>query len=384
MTSPLIAKIQAAYQREQQLNREAITAQDLPLSYETITDRWLTAVLCAEAPGAVVNAHRLSEPDNGSANRRKIYLEYNQVGQAAGLPQAVFCKATHDLANRFVLGISGGARCETLFYADIRPWLDIEAPVGYFASFNAETINSIVILGDLSDTVQSFCDHKTVMTRQRVESQLRQLAKFHGQCFKNAELKNRIGQLPTFREFFTNTLGFGMKEGSTAGFLVADSVIPPRLYRRIDAIWPATLTAIENLDRLPHTLAHGDVHLKNWYVAGSGEMGLSDWQCAARAHWGRDVAYTISCALSVENRRAWERDLLKYYLEQLAIHGGATTDFNSAWNIYRQMLIPALTWWTITLRPSEGLPDMQPKDVTLDFIRRMSTAMDDLDSLDLD
>ena len=38
----------------------------------------------------------------------------------------------------------------------------------------------MVMLGDLSDSVRSFCDHRTVMTRERAESQMRQLAKLHG------------------------------------------------------------------------------------------------------------------------------------------------------------------------------------------------------------
>jgi hypothetical protein len=56
--------------------------------------------------------------------------------------------------------------------------------------------------------------------------------------------------------------------------------------------------------------------------------------------------------------------------------------FAEGWNIYRQQMMSALTWWTVTLTPPEGLPDMQPRDTTLEFIRRITTAIDDLDSLD--
>ena len=382
MTNSSIAKIQAGYEAEIRRNREAVTAQQLPLSYDAITDRWLTAVLCAKAPGAMVTAHRLGPTDNGSSNRRKIYLEYNAAGRAASLPKAVFCKAAHDLPNRIILGLCSSALGEIRFYNSIRPLLDIEAPVGYFALQDDESFNSMVILGDISDTVHSFCDHKTDMTRARAESQMRLLAAVHGRCFSNTALKERVAACPTFAAFFELTLGFGLREGSEAGFQDGVDVIPSRLFKRSAEIWPATVAAIEQLDRLPNTLAHGDVHLKNWYIAGNGQMGLSDWQCAARAHWGRDFAYAMSTALTIENRRAWEHDLLKYYLEELARNGGAVVDFNTAWNIYRRQLISALTWWTITLHPAPGLPDMQPRDVTLEFVRRISTAMNDVDSLD--
>ncbi|MET0984041.1 MAG: phosphotransferase [Steroidobacteraceae bacterium] len=135
-------------------------------------------------------------------------------------------------------------------------------------------------------------------------------------------------------------------------------------------------------DQYPKTVAHGDVHLKNWYVAGNGEMGLGDWQCAHHGHWARDVAYALSTALTIENRRDSEQDLLRYYLDRLHAAGGPKLDFNDAFTAYRQQLITALTWWTIVVHPAPGMPDMQPRDITFEFVRRMSTAMDDLDTLD--
>src|SRR5439155_19507689 len=132
-------------------------------------------------------------------------------------------------------------------------------------------------------------------------------------------------------------------------FLAAQAVIPPRLFLRFDEIWPATLLSVAAHENAQHTLAHGDVHLKNWYVAGNGEMGLSDWQCCGRAHWWRDLAYTISTALATDDRRAWERELVQLYLTQLRAAGGPDVPFDEGWNVYRQQLMSALTWWTVTL-----------------------------------
>lgn len=381
--SELIARIQAAHARDIATNREAVTAADLPLSYEAITDRWLTAVLCAGAPGASVTGHTLGASDNGSSNRRKIYLTYNAAGEAAGLPRAVFCKSTHDLVNRIVLGVSGGAAGEALFYNEIRPSLDIEAPVAFFGRADLETFNSMIMLNDLSDTVTAFCDHRTDVTRGRAESQMRLLGTLHGTCYGNAALQGHLRKLPTWQQFFERTLGFGMREGSSAGFLASEHLMPARLYRRFPEVWPATVAAVDAADKLSATLAHGDVHLKNWYITGNGEMGLSDWQCCSYGHWGRDLAYTIGSALTVENRRAWERDLISLYLDTMASAGGPAISFEAGWDHYRRQIIPALTWWTVTLTPPEGLPDMQPADVTEAFIHRLATAMDDLDSLDV-
>ncbi len=378
----LIEQIAAAYERDKpHLQDKVFKASELPLSYEAITPDWLTSVLCARHPGAAVTGHRLDVPDNGSSNRRKIYLEYNDAGRRAGLPTALFCKATHDLPNRMTLGVSGGAHGEVTFYNHLRPLLNIEAPQSCFASYDPHSFNSIIMLRDISEEVTSFCSHNTPMNRERAESQIRLLAELHGTGYRSAELQSKLQLLPTWPQFFTNTLGFGMKEGSNQGFLDAKSVISPQLYRRFDEIWPATVASVEHHNQLPHTLAHCDVHLKNWYVAGNGQMGLSDWQCCARGHWGRDFAYTISTALTVENRRAWDKDLLRLYLDRLQAAGGPKVGFDEGWLHYRQQLMSSLTWWTVTLSPPSGMPDMQPRDITLEFIRRIATAMEDVDSL---
>ncbi|MBN3788515.1 phosphotransferase [Burkholderia sp. Ac-20353] len=378
----LIAEIQAAYERDQRGQREAVTADHLPQSFESISARWLTDVLCRNVPGAQVVGHTLGPVDTGSSNRRRIEIRYNEAGDDAQLPRMLFCKASHELANRIVLGVSGAAFTEAHFYNRIRPELDIEAPQSFYARYDPESFNSMVMLDDLSNTASEFCNHKTVVTHERARSQMRLLARLHGTTYSHPIIRAELEKLSTWPEFFRNTEAFGLRAGSTQGFLAAEEVVPSRLFARGDDVWPATLRSMELHANGSPCLSHGDVHLKNWYVAGNGEMGLSDWQCATRGHWSRDLAYTISCALTVEHRRTWERDLIQYYIEEFRAAGGPAVSFDEAWNAYRQQLVTALTWWTVTLTPPSDLPDMQPKDLTLEFIRRISTAMDDVDSLD--
>jgi hypothetical protein len=374
-------QIKAAYERDQRERKVVTRADDLPISYESITNEWLTSILCSKVNGAAVQAHSLGPPDTGTSNRRRIVLKYNKTGMETGLPPTVFCKASHDLANRMILGLSGAAHSEAYFYNELRPLLDIEAPRAYFAKWDPRSFNSMIMLADLGSGRVRFCSQHTHITLARVRSQLALLATVHGTFYRSEDLRRKLSGLPTWPDYFGDTLALGMKEGSSQGFLAAKDVIPPCLYARFDDIWPATVTSVEAHAHLPHTLAHGDVHLKNWYVADNEEMGLSDWQCSARGHWGRDLAYTIATALTIEDRRAWEIDLLKFYLDHLQSVCGQVVDFDSAWRNYRQQLMSALTWWTITLVPAPGMPDMQPRDLTLEFIRRIATAIDDLDAL---
>ena len=132
----------------------------------------------------------------------------------------------------------------------------------------------------------------------------------------------------------------------------------------------------------PETFTHGDVHLKNWYRTLNGAMGLGDWQCSGRGHWARDIAYAVATALPVEQRRAQERDLLRFYLNALATAGGPQITIDAAWKSYRAQMLSALAWWTMTVTPSTQMPDMQPLDTTRAFLSRLAVAVDDLGSID--
>lgn len=377
-----IDRIQALYAAEEGHRQDKVfTADQVPLSYDAITDEWLTATLCTTTPGARVVGHWLDVVDSGSSNRRKIAVEYNVAGQQAGLETALFCKATHDLPNRILLGLSKGAYSEVTFYNEMRPLLDIEAPLSLFARFDSASCNSIVVLRDISRQVTSFCDHHTDVTRARAESQIALLATLHGRVYQSEAIRSKLALFETWPQFFENTLQFGLRDACYQGFADAEAVIPSAIFARSDEIWPLTLASVERHRALPHTLCHGDVHLKNWYIAGDGRMGLSDWQCVHSGHWARDFAYAVASGLTVENRRAWETDLLRLYLEHMRAAGGPDTGFDEGWLHYRQQLMTALAWWTVTLSPAPDMPDMQPRDITLEFIRRISIAIDDVGSL---
>jgi len=382
--SQLAEQIAAIYEEEQKSRPVPVTEADLPYCYEAITPEWLTKILCAKVPGAKVESLRLGPVDSGSSNRRKIALTYNAAGLNAGLPEKIFCKASHDLANRILLATSGALVCETTFYNDIQLLTDLESPKAFFARFDPVTFNSLVILEDISDKVECFCSHETPMNQARLQSQMEELAKMHARFLNAPELDTVLSKLVTWPEYLIRTKDFGMEEGSNKGFLDAREVIPTSIYKRYPEVWSKTIASAEKHYQLPQTFIHNDVHLKNWYCLPNDRMGIADWQCATRGHWSRDLAYTIVTALTVENRRKWEKDLINYYLEQMAKRGATGITFDEAWKNYSQQMMSVLTWWTITLSPAEGMPDMQPRDITLEFIRRITVAMEDLGTMDID
>ncbi|MET0986738.1 MAG: phosphotransferase [Steroidobacteraceae bacterium] len=369
--------------RRRELERQPVARdiKDLPVSYELISDEWLTQALCTKAPGARVVSHTLDKADEGTSNRRRIFLKYNEAGDRAGLPASVFCKATQGLESRLVLGLNRSTEGETIFYNQIRPVLDIEAPIGLFANVDTETLNSILIMKDMGGQVQ-FCDHKTPISLERARSQVELLAKLHGSFYGKPERQKLLQPYLSLKEWCDLTEeAFIWSDARMRGFQAGEAVIPPRLFRRADEVESATRRVLDGHTQLPTTLIHSDVHLKNWYVAANGRMGLSDWQICVKGCGVRDLAYAVSTSLTIENRRAWEMDLIKHYVECVAAEDATPLSFDQTVLLYRQQLLGGLAMWTSTLTPAPGSPDMQPAETSLEFIKRMTHAIDDLDAL---
>jgi thiamine kinase-like enzyme len=376
-------ELRQIYEAEQKKLPLAVLPSDVPRTYDAITPQWLTAILCAGTPGAEVISHALGEVDNGSSNRRRIFVTYNAAGQAAGLPPSVFCKAAEKLENRAMLGFAGTSLGEANFFNKIRPRLKIEAPVTHHAAFDPESFAYIVMMHDLRDKAV-FCDERTEIDYDKAVNLVTLLAEFHATFLQHEDLGTDRIPYKTWPDFWDNMLTHskGWETACDTAFVTAKSVIPPRLFARQAEIWPATLASVERHRHLPHTLLHCDVHLKNWYITNDNRMGLADWQILTIGHWSRDLIYAIATTLSVENRRAWGTQLIQLYLDKMAQHGAPPTTLEEALLNCRQQLFSVLAFWTITLVPAPGMPAMQPERTTYRFIERIAAAIDDLDALD--
>ncbi|CAG9955761.1 unnamed protein product [Clonostachys rosea f. rosea IK726] len=350
---------------------------DIPISYDVITRDWLTATLARNYTNTVVKNFTLGPEDNGSANRRRIAIEW-EGADADKLPRSVFCKAAHSLENRIILSV-GGTYSETCFYNEIRPKIDIEAPWAYYAGYNPESWAAIIMLRDMSAST-TFCNHKTLLSKEKFAEQVQMLAKVHGTFYRSKE--PFFERLLAYRQRFQNLINVGVEGACRNGFRAAKGVIPARLFEREDEIWPATLKSVERNYSLPPTIVHGDVHLGNWYITPEGHMGLTDWQAMARGHWSRDLAYVMGTAVPTESRRLWEQEIVELYVAELEKAGGPKTSVEEAWLELRRQSLGALAYWTLTLTPSEAMPDMQTEAASLDFIGRICALMDDHDVLD--
>lgn len=387
MLSQVLSILRCAAMEQLRGSKKPAQRDDLPSSFADINIGWLDKVLCVDVPGARVVGFKLVDGTSGTTNRVRIWLDYNEAGREAGLPATLFLKGTMSLSSRFAGGLTGAMLSECEFYRSIRSKLAIEAPTARHAAYDAASCVSLVVLDDLSATRGAeFCGPDTYIDRRRAEELVTLLAGFHGR-FGNARGLREIAVLPEWETLFRTISRVAMigTYGNKGLLTAGEPAVPLSLLKRYKQIWPATLRATELGRAAPRSLTHADVHIKNWYMTRGGTqdgaLGLADWQCATRGPWSRDLAYALAAALTIDDRRSWEQELIKLYLEKLREAGGERHSFKETFVHYRQQLLSALALWTPVLTPPPYMPAMQPAAVSMAYITRITHAMDDLDSL---
>jgi hypothetical protein len=369
---------------ERLVQPKARRLDDVPCSPYAITPQWLTSVLCGGVLGAIVTHVEVKRASAGTHERHQLAVSYNDEGRHAGLPVSIFTKSLPSIVTRMIGGFNGTARVEGNFYTQIRPQLEIEAPLCYHSAYDRRTFAAIHLLEDLvASKSATFCNDRTYVSRAMADDMIDLLASLHGQFYGDRSLGERYRWLAGYPRWFTIGSEKMRTEYYTAkAFEAAAHVIPAKILARRADVWPATMRALALHDSEPQGLIHSDVHVGNWYRTGAGQMGLCDWQCLSRGHWSRDFAYAVTASLTPDDRRNWERDLLARYIERFAEKTGVKPDSDRSFLHYRQQIPHALAMWTITLCHSRLLPDMQPEATTLTMIERITTAMADLDSID--
>ncbi|MEV6426495.1 aminoglycoside phosphotransferase family protein [Nocardia sp. NPDC051463] len=365
---------------EKIIRPKARSADDVPISGDAITVDWLTAVLCRDVPDAEVLSFSTSNGSHGTSTRVAIRVDYNEVGQQAGLPTELFAKTTTSLSQRILLGGAKMIDGETHFFMDLRPDVEMEAPIGYWGAFDPSSWRSIALMEDIAVTRGAvFIEPNAPIARDQIEDLVRNLARLHGTFWKHpsiAVLKTPNDMLDAVRS------AIDMKKRCAVGMERAKGVIPEALYGQSDRLWAGVERALDiSTKDMPPTLLHGDPHIGQTYVTSDGRMGYADWQVVMQGGWAHDFAYTVNSGCEPDDRRAWDRELLEAYLDELGRAGGEVPSFDDAWLAYRQQSMFAYAAWAFTIGRAAYQPKMQTDETCLTLLKRITTALDDHDSL---
>jgi hypothetical protein len=355
----------------------------IPPGADALTPAWLSGLLCRGVDGAVVTDVEITGRTSGTSSRAALRVGYNDAGTAAGLPTNLFAKSTTSWKQRLLLGLGDMIQRETLFFNHVRPLVDFEAPTGYYAGYDERTWRSLCLMEDVAVTRgATFLEGTSRVSYEAMDGLLTTLATLHGTFWQSPAFERELAFLTTPRHFKAKISALiGMRERSLAGARRAETLIPAELSGRQDDLWVAYGRSFEILSEPPYTVLHGDSHIANTYVTARGDMGFADWQVTSKGGWAYDVAYTLTTGLTIEDRRAWERELIGSYIKRLAQSGGPTLDFDDAWLSYRRAVPHAYFAWVFALGQSRLQPAMQPASTSRVMIARTSQALADLDTL---
>lgn len=111
--------------------------------------------------------------------------------------------------------------------------------------------------------------------------------------------------------------------------------LPPHVDRLADSLRETLALVLERLDRTPHALVHGALHLDNvlFTPAAARPVTLLDWRGACRGPAVLDTAF-IASSLDPSDRRRHEDDLLRDYTAALARDGVARQDLEQVRGYY--------------------------------------------------
>jgi hypothetical protein len=348
------------------------SAAPLPGALGDLTEEWLSRALSSKYADVSVTSLEIHPSIVGTGTKVPVTITYNEAGRNLGLPERLVLKGTFG-GHEFSEILLNLQLREARFYRDVAPTIEINLPHSYFADLDEQKLRSVVILEDMRDRDVVFCSMMQPIDADTVADLLAQLARLHAATWGSPRL-TAFGTWPDWIPGLLTGDGYWTREAWQACLQQPYAApVPPALHdydylvRALSAMWEANRAS-------PQCLVHGDPHLGNTFRDRTGRPGLLDWQMSMEGPYATDFSELMLSALTVEDRRAHERDLLNHYLRALTAEGIDAPSFNDAWLSYRQNALYPVMWVTI--------PDvMQKAEVTALATERASAAAKDLGAL---
>ncbi|MCB0942681.1 MAG: phosphotransferase [Mycobacterium sp.] len=341
----------------------------VPRDWDEISPAWLTAALDKNFPGAEVSSVDIVLRDDGTNRRARLELSYS----AGAGPRTVFAKAV-DPAHAELVALTSGLFHEPRLFAS-EVVLPLAHPDVYAAVYDEATSSFLLIMEDLTARGADPRDSTRPLTVDQAASGVQGLARLHSRYWGD-----RLVDEPRLEwvESFVPFAGLELAPLDIAHERLGDTVpaeIPAlsgtELFGDIWARYITTLTTTAP------TLLHGDPHIGNTYVLPDDTVGFLDWQMVRRGNWSLDLGYFLQGALTIEDRRSAERDLVEEYRSALDLPAAELPSADEVWLRYRASVAHGLAIWIATLSGGDA---WQRADICLAFAQRYGAAFVDLET----
>jgi len=346
-----------------------------PIMIEQVLDpQWLQTALYRQYPQTTVDSADVVWTLSNTATKIRAWL---QVANApTGLPTRICIKGMfgETAAPYRASGVSGR---EVQFYQQLRPILSeagMNLPPLLYGAIDDATAHGLLIMPDLVAEGCLFLDPLTPYRVEQAFMSVEQLARLHAAGYRDASLPRCAWIEPMLERMGEKPFVSLERLQELLNDSRSDAFAPSlRDAARVQGALPLLA---EHFRGQPATLVHGDAHAGNLYqLPGASGIGIIDWQLIQRGCWALDIAYHLGAALSVDSRRAHERELLHSYLDRLASFGGPRISREDGWTQYRRAMVYGYYLWSITQRVD--------RPIILEFVHRLGNAVTDLESQQL-
>ena len=296
-------------------NLSVSPGQDVPVPGtldELLSPAWLSLALGAQFPGIKVTRVTPGPVVSRVSTNTRFRIEC-----AGGVPDGL----SPNLCAKSYFSEAGwqGRRTgsiEASFYRDLAPRTGVRTLRSRYADVHPESGHGIVITDDVVAQGATFLDATSPYTPDQTAQSLSQFARLHAATWGDPAAL-AAPWLESRAE--ARTVHRGVKEiraNFESGDLGPGVPAEVRDAERLHAAFCDLAAWLP--DARPWTVIHGDAHIGNLYLDGAGRPSLLDWQLVQRGPWYLDVGYHLASALTVADRRAHERDLVRHYLDELS------------------------------------------------------------------
>jgi Phosphotransferase enzyme family len=346
----------------------------MPASLEDVTPEWLSDALSCRYPDTQVLSLHVGSIIHGSSTKIRLLLTYNDAGHAHRLPPTLMMKTGFEENSNQV---ADSNRSEVIFYRLRDPDRLTNHAKCYFAGSNADSKRSVMLLEDLLARNVTFGFAARPTTPAIAQQMLDMLARYHARWWNSPELA-QIGQLGGGAAIADDWIGLLMApENFAVCMTLPRAAFVPAEWKDARLMGKALYSLRDiNASGPPYTMLHGDMHLGNCFFEPDGEPGLLDWSGTTSGPAAIDLSEFLITALDISDRRAHDRDLMKYYLQQLCVYGvPEPPSFDDAWLSFRRNAAGGFM-------SAVCAPYMQPEAVISPYTERYMAAIADLDALE--
>lgn len=346
----------------------------LPVSLEGIDTDWLTRALRTRAPDITVRSVEILDIIRGTCTKIRLWLELDDAGRRAGIPETVFLKGGFEEHSRnldFVL------MTEALGYRDLPDLSKLNAPTCYYADWDEEQRQGIIIMEDLARRQITFGNPLRPRSFEEVSKTLALLARYHAATwgFPDVLRVPRLDWVETAPPFSRPSMQHYLQPEVWDHYvsLPRGAATSTRFHDREWAV--GALARMAKLsEEVPNCIIHGDSHLGNAYFAPDGTVGFYDI-VPRRAPALSEVCYHITLAMDVSDRPSSEGALVTHYLQELERCGVENApDFDDVMRQYGAFLVEGFC--LVLTNDAYFLPE---PEITA-YASRFSSAMLDNDT----